>query len=162
MRSLSQCHKIFITLLFFFFVTLPQRGEEIAVYFPQPQWNVLRLRSGRKGERTLCFARAHEGVAIYCASDKKQALILLLCDRGLPQTSQAGGLRGLIGPWQAGRQAGRPVAARRRAKWRGLFVFCGSSRHMSACVAVASSRVWSPGFGEMIVIALVLALKMPF
>lgn len=36
------------------------------------------------------------------------------------------------------------------------------SRHMSACVAALSARVWSLGFGEMIVIALVLALKMPF
>lgn len=42
----------------------------------------------------------------------------------------------------------------------GPFV-CGS-RHMSACVAALSARVWSLGFGEMIVIALVLALKMPF
>lgn len=33
---------------------------------------------------------------------------------------------------------------------------------MSACVVVASSRVWSPGFAEMIVIARVLALKCLF
>ena len=51
----------------------------------------------------------------------------------------------------------------REEEWGGehrAFV-CGS-RHMSACVAVLSSRVWRLGFGEMIVIALVLALKMPF
>lgn len=33
---------------------------------------------------------------------------------------------------------------------------------MSACVAVPCSRVWRLGFGEMIVIALALALEMPF
>lgn len=93
---LSQCHNNFVH---------KGREKNIAIYFPQPLWNVLRLHSGTKGEGTLCVARAHEGVAIYCASDKKQALILLLWDRGLPQTSQARGPQGLIGPGQAGRQA---------------------------------------------------------
>lgn len=67
---------------------------------------MLLLHSGGKREGT------HEGVAISRASAKKPALILLLCDRSLPQTPQAGGLQGLIGPGQAGSVARPRVCLR--------------------------------------------------
>lgn len=107
----------------------------------------------KKEGQTVCIHICRCMCVCHCACDRELALILLIGVSVRPHT----------GLWVP--MAGRPVTMwkLREEEWGGEYgAFVCGSRHMSACVAIPSSRVWSLGFGEMIVIALVLALKMPF